>query len=1053
MVLLSSSTVRTERQLRVKSRQGGRIRVVRELYLREDIPCQSSLCVAGCLNSAESLSLLPSDVTHYVFPDCQVARDYLEILEAPEIRGIVFTQTVANSVQHDGSKRLYSRLRNIVKDPRRGSITFHNEFQKYAYCERQAREPLNDWHIRSTYQAAEWFYNHLAGQMPVVMVTQNQEAVAKYSNRTLNVFVMCLKDYLVGFLSSLTGAMDLYESLTAALESKTTKDRDYLGYLPSDVLEAGIKSGRYISGCINVNKHNAMTEAFVKRTGRDLKEESDSDILIHGTASRNRAVHGDKVVVELLPRSQWKGRSLSIKELGDKTGETTGDGETTSDDMSSVMPTGRIVGVLQRNWRDYVASFSADEEAQKNANKAGKVLLIPWDYRIPKIRISTRQVGTLREDRIIVRIDSWDVDSQYPNGHFVRSLGKIGELETEIAALLVENNISVPPFSDLQLKELPTDTQEQPWTMVEEEVSVRRDLRQSHLIFSIDPKGCEDVDDTLSIRQLPHGNYELGVHIADVTYFVKPGSLSDVEARSRSTSVYLADRRYDMLPTILSANLCSLISGVDRYAMSVIWELTPDFEVKDVWYGRTVIRSQYKLFYELAQSIYDGAADEDIVSNVPELHSVDQSKVKERLSELKWAVCKLMEVARVLKSRRVSGGALELESVEVRVEMDDSKKIDDLTPKDHLEIHDTIAECMIFANHWVARKIAEVYPNQALLRHHPLPRQDHFANLINCAASKGFTIDVSSNKALAASLDSCVDSADPTVNKLLRTLATQAMSNAQYFSTGSLARDQFFHYGLALDLYTHFTSPIRRYADILVHRQLLAAIGADSHARLPGNKELDELSNHINQKHRASQNSQRDSQEIFQALFFRDKSPNDASCIVDAVIFQIRANGVLAFLPRYGIKGPVYLRNKDNLVANANADRKCEWTGGSLSRTDTSITITSPFGSHTYKLFDHITVQIILMHSRAHSSALKLELISNTPHLEDNLQHRETSHSNKADIIKEVRSAAEDKKSELPFTDLSSNFLQLKAEYGQTAENHSLYCVFQSFREMGLTVD
>ncbi|XP_041372546.1 LOW QUALITY PROTEIN: DIS3-like exonuclease 1 [Gigantopelta aegis] len=1050
-MVLGPGIEKTERQLRVKSRQGTRMRVVRELYLRDDVPCGSPRCLADCRPYSDKLCKLPDDVTHYLVPDCQVARDYLEILEAPEVQGIILTQTAVNFVQFEGSKRLFMRLKDLVNDQRKGSVIFNNEFQKYAYCEREPGEAFNEWQCRSTYQTCLWYYNHLAGQIPVVMVTQSEQAVKEYSNKTLNVFVMPMKDYLNSFWSTLTGIIDLYDSLSAALKTKN-KERDYAGYLPVDVLEAGVKSGRFIRGTLNVNKHSAMMEAFVKRSESDLKDETDSDVLISGQSSRNRAVHGDLVVVEVLPRSQWRGRSMDIKQEEDTSGVKSEDAVSHEEDVGvKVMPTGVVVGILQRNWRDYVVSFAADQGSQMNTNLAGKVIVIPWDYRTPKIRISTRQVESLRDQRFIVRIDSWGVDSQYPNGHFVRSLGKIGDLETEIAALLVENDISVPPFTDGQLKELPADTPDNPWHMADEEICSRCDLRDSHLIFSIDPKGCEDVDDTLSVRKLPNGNYELGVHIADVTHFVKPGSLSDMEARSRATSVYLADRRYDMLPAVLSANLCSLVSGVDRYAVSVIWEISPNYEVLQVQYKRSVIRSQYKLYYELAQAIHDGMSDTEVISNIPELANLSTDKQQQRVADLRWSVCKLMEIARGLKSRRVASGALELESSEVTVEMDDKNQIEDLTPKDHMEIHDTIAECMIFANHWVARKIVETFPNHALLRHHPLPREDHFSNLINCAAARGYSIDVTSNRALAKSLDQCVDPTDSVVNKLLRSLATQAMSNAAYFSTGSLSRDQFFHYGLALDLYTHFTSPIRRYADIIVHRQLLAAMQIDELTGLPNNKEVHELSNHINIKHRAAQNAQRDSQELFQSLFFRDKSPDDETCVVDAVIFQLRTNGMLVYIPRYGIKGPVYLRDKEGLVVFLLDRCTPEWTTGQLDRTDRDITVSCQYGSQSYSLFDHITVRISELTSRSHSSCLKFELLSNKPHFEESSDSQPTSKSSKTDIITEVRSAAQEKQLELPSFDLGPKFPALKAEYGQTAEELSMYTVFESFKQIGLT--
>ncbi|XP_045156829.2 DIS3-like exonuclease 1 [Mercenaria mercenaria] len=1040
---------KSNRHLRLKNVHGKNVCVVREVYRREDIPCLSKLCLGQCNEQCpEGSSLLPENVTHYVIPDPQTAREYLEIFENPHIQGIIFTQTAVQSIQHGGSRRLYNRLKAVVKDRRKGSVIFHNEFQTYAHCEREPGEKQAQWHVRATYKAAEWYFNHLAASIPVVMVTDEDQFVYDFGHKTRNLFVVKLRDYLDGFWSEIIpGITDLFTSLQEVSVHKT-KDTDYVGYLPLEILSKGIKCGKYQQGFLQVNKSNASQEAFIRRTKVDLTEDSGSDILIPGMAARNRAIHGDLVVVEILPKSQWQSRSNTIS---NPASEEKGDGDKAVSDRADTMPTGKIVGILQRNWREYVACFSQDEETGRGDKKAGKLLVIPWDYRIPKIRISTRQVDALRDHRIIVRIDSWEPDSTYPNGHFVRSLGKIGDLEAEVAAILVENDLRVPPFSEAQLNELPQDTTQNPWKMSEEEVSSRRDLRDSHLIFSIDPKGCEDVDDTLSVKRLDNGNLELGVHIADVTHFVAPNSLTDIEAQSRSTTVYLADRRYDMLPGVLSANLCSLVSGVDRYAVSVIWELSPSYEVVDVWYGRTVIRSQYKLFYELAQAMHEGIIDAEIVRNIPELHDLWGEELEIRLQGLREAIDELMAVARGLKARRVKSGALELESVEVQVQLSETKSIENLNPKQHLEIHDTIAECMIFANHWVAKKIAEMFPNQALLRHHPLPKDEQFGNLRSCASSRGFNIETSSNKQLAESLDRCVDANDPVVNKLLRSLATQAMSNAAYFCTGCLPRDQFFHYGLALDAYTHFTSPIRRYADVIVHRQLLEAVKKDRTISLPTCTQLEDLSQHINKKHRSSQYAQRESQELFQCLYFRGRGTEDENCIVDAVIFQLRTNGLFVFVPRYGIKGPVYLKSKDGQVLYVTATDEAEWTSGDVTKHDTYCVVDSTLGQQKYCLLQHITVKLSLQDSWAHASSLRLELLSNKPHKKPLTDMEDVAKQQKASIIQEVSSEAVEKRLQLESYDLGENFLQLKHKYGQSED--SMYHLFTSFKQTALNCD
>ncbi|XP_025055310.1 DIS3-like exonuclease 1 isoform X4 [Alligator sinensis] len=655
--------------------------------------------------------------------------------------------------------------------------------------------------------------------------------------------------------------------------------------------------------------------------------------------------------------------------------------------------------------------------------------------------------------RVIVRIDAWESTSVYPNGHFVRVLGRIGDLEGETAAILVENGISVAPFSEVQMSEMPVSTLENPWRVNPEEELKRIDLRDTHLVFSIDPKGCEDVDDTLSVRALANGNLELGVHIADVTHFVPVNSYTDLEARARATTYYLADRRYDMLPSVLSADICSLLSGVDRYAVSVMWELDKtSYEIQRVWYNRTIIRSAYKLHYEAAQALLDG--DLSGVDEILELKELDERTRQQKLNELVWAIGKLTDIARHVRAKRDSCGALELEGVEIRVLLDDKKNIHDLIPKQPLEVHETVAECMILANHWVAKKIWEKFPQQAMLRQHPPPRQEFFSELRECASAKGFVIDTWSNKALADSLDRANDPLDPIVNKLLRSMATQAMSNALYFSTGSCSEEEFHHYGLALDKYTHFTSPIRRYADIAVHRLIVAATLKDTKENIKdslfSNKDLDELCSHINNRNRAAQRAQKQSTELFQCMYFKDKvAEADERCVADGVIYSIRTNGVLVFVPRYGIKAPAYLKNKEGLVISCQSDGSCEWKPGFLQRFQNRITSTTTAGeSVTLSLFEHITVKILGQSSRCHADTLKLEIVSNTPYETTDADVSQNSHVMKSDLVKEVTKSAEE--AQLAQERARAEIIQEEyQEYCQT-KGTSLYQLLEEIRDLDL---
>nr|XP_030731070.1 DIS3-like exonuclease 1 isoform X6 [Globicephala melas] len=856
-----------EKVLLLRTFQGRTLRIVREHYLRPSVPCNSPLCPqpAVCRNDGK---LLSSDVTHYMIPDWKVVQDYLEILEFPELKGIIFMQTACQAVQHQRGRRQYNKLRNLLKDARHDCVLFANEFQQSCYLPRERGESMEKWQSRSIYNAATWYYHHCQDRMPIVMVTEDEEAIQQYGSETEGVFVISFKNYLDNFWPDLKATHELCESILQSRrerenESQESHGKEYPEHLPLEVLEAGIKSGRYIQGTLNVNKHRAQIEAFVRLQGASSKDSGlVSDILIHGMKARNRSIHGDVVVVELLPKNEWKGRTTA---LGENDGES----------PSEPMPTGRVVGILQKNWRDYVVTFPSKEEVQSQGKNARKILVTPWDYRIPKIRISTQQAEALQDFRVVVRIDSWESTSMYPSGHFVRVLGRIGDLEGEIATILVENSILVVPFSEAQMCEMPVNTAENPWKVSSEEERERKDLRKTHLVFSIDPRGCEDVDDTLSVRALDNGNLELGVHIADVTHFVTSHSYIDIEARTRATTYYLADRRYDMLPSILSADVCSLLGGVDR-----------------------------------------------------------------------------------------------------------------------------------------------------------------------------------SNKALADSLDNANDPNDPIVNWLLRSMATQAMSNALYFSTGSCAEEEFHHYGLALDKYTHFTSPIRRYSDIIVHRLLMAAISKDKKMEIKenlfSNKDLEELCRHINNRNRAAQNSQKQSTELFQCMYFKDKDPEtEERCIADGVIYSIRTNGVLVFIPRFGIKGAAYLKNKDGLVISCSPDGHSEWKPGSLQRFQNKITSTTTGGeSVTFHLFDHVTVRISVQASRCHSDTIRLEIISNKPYMmPDTELFQQSSLLLKSDLVKEVTRSMEEAQlaQEVKVNVIEKDY----QKYCQT-KGRSLYTLLEEIRDLAL---
>ncbi|KAA0185075.1 DIS3 exonuclease 1 [Fasciolopsis buskii] len=1053
-----------------------------------------------------------------------------------------------------------------------------------------ANESARDYTTRLNLVAAAWYQKHLGPNVSVVLVTDNKCVASQCAVNSvlpegiLTPLILTLPELLETYFSELTEAKLLLDSLQASLDSRqsinlsngvarsSTKLANdistgvpdgpaapqpgnvYADHLSESALLAGLRSGQFLRGTLRVSRFRAATEAMVTLTDSStVKHQPElqdavttrSEIAVHGMQYRNRAIDGDLVAIRLLPRGQWTAVSsnISAAENNAATVVDTVSGPVGVDSVTepanpvadtTTIPCGFVVGVIGRNWRDYVCAYVPSESDEHI--ETGWILATPWDRRIPRIRMHTTQATKLSKERFVVRIDSWDPGSTYPHGHFVQSLGRVGDLETETQTLLIEHSLAIRVFSDAQLNELAPYSAMRPWKVDHEEVKRRRDLRsptvsgnpnsEDVLIFSIDPPGCQDVDDALSVRWLEpiqaedgseHRRLQLGVHIADVTYFVPPGGFVDAEARRRSTSVYLADRRYDMLPGILSGDVCSLWSGVDRYAVSVIWEIDMDaFDVLNVWYGRTVIRSSYKLSYEVAQRIFDPPSSdflknhcnlsaselclekiggvEELTKLVPELKSFDRPGLLRELGRLEDSIKTLVDVASAIRVRRVARGGLELDSIEITVRFADpdtrSGKLEDLVPKEPLEMHSTVAELMIFANHWVARRCLESFPERSCLRRHPPPRPEFFDELQRCAAARGLRVDIESNRALGQSLAAADDPKDPEVKKVLLQLTTRAMSNALYFSTGgdNLTREQFAHYGLALTLYTHFTSPIRRYADIIVHRILLTALGdcrsaisvrqVDNTALSPAGEnnlftpeELSTICRHMNEQHWAAQQVQRASMELFQALFFRDRAVDDPIRQADGIICQLRGNnGFVVLVSRYGIRGSVCVRDPQGQVAwmkpEAGDPYRIHWmpsgSGYEVERVyDSSKSDCGSLevrSSHTsevqrYTIFDHVTVAIGVAESAAHGLGLRLQLIRG-PHVSTDLSMNKTiqdSTQARADLIESVQNQDSKRRQKRAFDEqqtASGDEMEVVDQEVLIARLHDPRSMYHQFRKL-----
>ena len=822
---------------------------------------------------------------------------------------VIILQTVLEELRNR-SLPLYNRLIGLIKSEDKRYYVFFNEFRQETYVLRQHGETINDRNDRAVRKATKWYGDHLQQAVQrngrskksptIVMLSDDQENLKKARVEKLN--ACSLSDYV----SSLEDADRLLDMINTSRQGQGARSGAaellYPEYFSLSRMLTGIKSGTLHQGIFNVSPYNYLE-------GSVHVPAFDKSLLVLGRENSNRAVQGDIVVVEILAKSQWKAPSTKIIEEESVTRNENAeveDGEAvvTEQERRALQeevkrthgnniegrpqPTARIVGVIKRNWRQYVGHVdSSSSSVGRQSRKQQTVFLIPMDKRIPKIRIRTRQADELLGKRVLVTIDSWDQESRYPVGHFVRSLGALESKEAETEALLLEYDVQYRPFPKAVLDCLPKKGHDWkvPQSLGDPGWKDRRDLRDL-LVCSIDPVGCQDIDDALHARPLPNGNIEVGVHIADVSHFVKPNNAMDTEATMRGTTVYLVDKRIDMLPMLLGTDLCSLKPYVERYAFSTIWEVTHDAEVVEVSFTKSVIRSREAFSYEQAQLRIDDKSQKD---------------------ELTQGMRTLLMLSKKLRQKRMQAGALNLASPEVRIQTE-SETSDpvDVKTKELLDTNSLVEEFMLLANISVAGKIYEAFPQTALLRRHAPPPKSNFEELSNqLKIKRGLELRTDSSKALADSLDKCIDPKQPFFNTLVRIMATRCMMSAEYFCSGTQAYPEYRHYGLASEIYTHFTSPIRRYADLVAHRQLAAAIEYEQlDIGLHSKGKLEEVCRNINIRHRNAQMAGRASVEYYVGQALKGRVTEE-----EGFVMKVFSNGFVVFVPRFGIEGLIRLRD------------------------------------------------------------------------------------------------------------------------------------------------
>ena len=491
---------------------------------------------------------------------------------------------------------------------------------------------------------------------------------------------------------------------------------------------------------------------------------------------------------------------------------------------------GEVVEILQRAKMDFTGIVNLSDRFAFFIPDDRKML---HDIFIPIDSLK----GAKDKDKAIARIVDWPEDAKNPIGEITHVLGKQGENNAEMNAILADYGFPLA-FPDEVEKQAEAIEE----IILAEEIAKRRDFRKI-LTFTIDPADAKDFDDAISFRKLDNGNVEVGVHIADVSHYVKQGTALDKEAFERGTSVYLVDRVIPMLPERLSNGLCSLRPNEDKLCFSAVFELDQEANVVEQWFGKTIIHSDTRFSYEDAQ---------EILENKTGKHSEE--------------LLKLNELAYILRERKFKHGAISFESVEIKFNLDEHGKPLGVYAKERKDAHKLIEDYMLLANKKVAEFIAKKGKGKQKLtfvyRSHDSPKEDALLNFSQFALKFGYKIDTSSGRETAKSLNFLMaDVEGKKEQNVLTKLAIRSMAKAVYTTK------KHSHYGLAFDYYTHFTSPIRRYPDVMVHRLLeLYLAGGKSVSE----DEYEKFSMHSSQMEKKAADAERASVKYKQAEFLQN---------------------------------------------------------------------------------------------------------------------------------------------------------------------------------------
>ena len=643
-----------------------------------------------------------------------------------------------------------------------------------------------------------------------------------------------------------------YKQIAAVLNLRDTRGRNELiKFLNLNVASKQLLSpsrGKYTLAVTKKQYHRGILEVTSSGRGFVICEDLEQDISIPKNGI-NKAFNGDLVEVYCYKR----------KNNGSLEGE--------------------IIDIIERKKTTFVGILQIEKNYAFVLTRGARMYT---DFFIDKKQLSPDyQDG----DKVLVRFDEWPKRAESPIGTLIENFGPPGETATEMHAILSDYGLPLRFPNEVEAAAAEIDL-----SITEEEIKKRRDFRKV-LTFTIDPKTAKDFDDALSFEILGEDLYEVGIHIADVSHYVQPGSILDQEALDRATSVYLVDRVVPMLPEVLSNGVCSLRPHEEKYTFSAVFQINGKGRIKKEWFGRTVIYSDHRFAYEEAQDIIE--TQSPVVSEKHSLrngsYTVDEATFN--------AITTLDKIAKNLRKDRMKNGAISFDRVEVNFNLKDDNTPESVFFKSSKDANKLIEEFMLLANKQVARFAGKRdKPLPMVYRIHDQPDPDKLNNLQSVVAGFGYKLNLKTKNVSQSINKLLLETQGKQEQNMIDTLTIRCMSKAEY-TTQNIG-----HYGLAFDYYAHFTSPIRRYPDVMVHRLLAQYLNKE---KWPSIDLLEEASAHSSQREQLATKAERDSIKFMQIKFMENHIGEE----FDGVISGVTDRGIYVEIIENKCEGMVRIKD------------------------------------------------------------------------------------------------------------------------------------------------